>query len=604
MNDPDLWTEALHSHAAALAQITEEVRFPKGMRLFAAGEPGDACYLIDAGEVRIEVAREELDSDGILAYLGPGQTVGEIALLDRQPRSAHAWAHTDVTARRIDAAGMEALARTHPEAVLALMTALARDAVAKLRRTTEKFAEAVFPERDPEVDAMVTRAMEAQRVLAGWSEAQVDALIADVAQAIAVASVDLAEAAVSESRYGNVPDKAFKNQVASVGVARTLLGQPGLGSVGEGGPGVTEIAAPVGVVFGMIPQTNPVATAAFKTLICLKSRNAILLSFHHAVLETAARFGAVVQPVLEAHGAPLDLVQWVRARTSRKKTAAFMAHEGVGLILATGGMGMVKATYSSGTPALGVGPGNAPVLVTPGADLDQAARAVVLSKSFDNGLICGSEHNLVVVEEIREAFLKALEHRGAAVLDPEESERFAKGVVHKLSGTFHPRVVGKGADRIAESQGIERPFPIRLIVVPISSTEVLDGWASEKMAPVLSLYTVPDVDAGFHLCRRILEHQGAGHTAILHARREDWIERFGREMPVSRILINSPGSHGVVGYTTGLLPSLTLGCGTFGGNSTTDNVGYRNLLNIKRLARFVDPIERGFDPAPGWLESA
>jgi len=604
MTVPNPWAEVLRSHAAALSQITEEVRFPKGMKIFAAGEPGDSCYLIDSGEVRIEVAREELDSDGILAYLGPGQTVGEIALIDGQPRSAHAWAHTDVAARRIDAAGMDALARTHPEAVLALMTALARDAMSKLRRTTEKFAEAVFPERDPEVDAMVARAVEAQRELAKWSEDRIDGLILALAQAISDASEALAEAAVSESRYGNVPDKAFKNRVASLGVAQTLVGQPGLGPVGEGGLGVTEIAAPVGVVFGMIPQTNPVATAAFKTLICLKSRNAILLSFHHAVLETASRFGEVVQPVLEAHGAPLDLVQWVRARTSRKKTAAFMAHEGVGLILATGGMGMVKAAYSSGTPALGVGPGNAPVLITPGADLEQAARAVVLSKSFDNGLICGSEHNLVVVSEIRDAFLSALERRGAAVLHSEESERFAKGVVHKLSGTLHPRVVGKSADRIAESQGIVRPYPIRLIVVPIASTEPLDGWASEKMAPILSLYTVSDVDEGFQLCRRILEHMGAGHTAILHAQQEEWIERFGREMPASRILINSPGSHGVVGYTTGLLPSLTLGCGTFGGNSTTDNVGYRNLLNIKRLARYVDPLARGFDPAPGWLESA
>lgn len=599
MESQDLFGTALTSFGALLDPLFERVRFAKGATLFSAGTPGDCCYLIDEGEVRIEVDREEIDTDGVLAYLGAGKVVGEIALLDRQPRSASAYAHTDVSARRIDANDLDHLAEAHPEVLVSVMRALARDAAAKLRGTNEKLADAIFPERDPEVEEMVERAAAAQRAFAGWSEAQVDGLILALAQAVAAHAGPLAEATVAETHLGNVADKTFKNQVASFGVAQTLLGQSGTGPLaGAAGPGITEIAAPVGVVFGLVPQTNPIATAVFKTLISLKSRNAIILSFHHSALGVANQYGEILRPILASAGAPLDLVQWVKARTSRKKTAAFMSHAGVGLILATGGAGMVKAAYSSGTPALGVGPGNAPVFVSASAHLDHAAYSIVISKSFDNGLICGSEHNLVVEASVHDRFVAALERHGAAVLTDEEAARFSAMVVDPNTGGFRPQVIGQSADRIARFTGITRSHPIRLLVVPSTWRGERNAWAGEKMAPMLSLFTVADASGGLALSAGLLQYMGTGHTAIVHAQDEAVIEQFAAAMPASRILVNSPGSHGVVGYTTGLLPSFTLGCGTFGGNSTTDNVSFRNLTNIKRLARFVDPIARGLAAPP------
>jgi acetaldehyde dehydrogenase/alcohol dehydrogenase len=601
MESQDLFGTALGAHAALLEPLLARVRFEKGATLFEAGTPGDCCYLIDEGEVRIEVDREEIDTDGVLAYLGAGKVVGEIALLDRQPRSASAYAHVDVVARRINADDLDRLGESHPEVVLLVMRALARDAAAKLRGTNEKLADAIFPERDAEVEDMVERAVAAQAEFATWPEARVDGLILAVAQAVAVNAGPLAEATVSETHLGNVADKTFKNQVASMGVAQTLIGQPGSGALPTvAGPGITEIAAPVGVVFGLVPQTNPIATAVFKTLICLKSRNAVILSFHHSALGVANQYGEILRSILAQAGAPLDLIQWVKARTSRKKTAAFMAHANVGLILATGGSGMVKAAYSSGTPALGVGPGNAPVLISASANIEHAAYSIAISKSFDNGLICGSEHNLVVEASVRDAFIAALERHGAAVLSDGEAARFSAAIIDPATHGFRPQVIGQTAARIAKVTGITRPFPIRLIVVPATWNGGKNAWAGEKMAPMLSLFTVADADAGIAFARQLLAYMGTGHTSILHAQDEGLISRFAAEMPVSRILVNSPGSHGVVGYTTGLLPSFTLGCGTFGGNSTTDNVSYRNLTNTKRLARFVDPIARGLAaPPPG-----
>jgi acetaldehyde dehydrogenase/alcohol dehydrogenase len=598
MNIQELFSHLDDAGRAMLEPLLVPVRFEKGETIFLAGDPGNCCYLVDAGDVRVEVGRSELDTDGVLGWVGAGHVVGEIALLDREPRSASAFAHTDVVARRIDSSALDELGRDHPRLVLSVVSALAADLAQKIRGTNERLADAIFPERDAEVEAMVLRAKEAQACLTSWSEAAIDELILAIAQNVAVNSAELATATVDATRLGNVADKTFKNQVAALGVANSLIGQTGSGEIESAvGPGVTELAAPVGVVFGLIPQTNPVATAVFKTLICLKSRNALILSFHHSALPVADRLGRILTPVLEAHGAHPDLIQWVRFRTSRKKTAAFMSHAKVGLILATGGAGMVRAAYSSGTPAIGVGPGNAPVLITASADIEHAAHSIVISKSFDNGLICGSEHNLIVESAVANLFVSELERNGAAVLTSTEAARFSAVVIDPATRAFRPEVVGQSAARIAAFTRIERPWPIQLIVVPVEWSSP-DAWSGEKMAPMLSLYTVSDTAAGIQLSQRLLLHVGMGHTSILHTNDDAVVRAFSEAMPTSRVLINSPGSHGVVGYTTGLLPSFTLGCGTFGGNSTTDNVGFRNLTNIKRVARFVDPSTRGLAAPP------
>ena len=252
-----------------------------------------------------------------------------------------------------------------------------------------------------EVDAMASRASRAQEAFESWNDDRIDALLHDLADAFADAAEELAIATVAETGMGSVLDKTFKNQFASLGVYASFAGKPGQGTLTvDAARQVAEVASPVGVVFGVVPVTNPVATAMFKTLIALKGRNALILSFHHRALGVAERTVAIVQGVLEAHRAPLDLVQWVRRAGGRATTTKLMSHPLVSMILATGGTGLVKAAYSSGTPAIGVGPGNAPVLICPDADLDEAARAIVQSKTFDNGLICGAEHNLVVDQRV------------------------------------------------------------------------------------------------------------------------------------------------------------------------------------------------------------
>ena len=574
-----------------LSSYLETVQFKEDDPILREGAPCDGCFVIEEGKVRIEAPHAHVDTDNVLEVLEPGAFLGEMGLLDRQPRSASAVADTDVKALRFSTEAFETLCREHPRLGMLLMQELGRDAAQKLRKTTARLATFVAPdEPDPEVDDMVARALTAQQEFRSWDEERVDAVLKTIAQAIYAEARSLAEETVAETHLGDIDNKEFKNEIASMGVYQSLAGQIGSGTLrADAEREVTEIASPAGVIFGMVPVTNPVPTAVFKTLICLKARNSVILSFHRGALGVGNRTGEIIQAALRKAGAPVDLVQWIRERSSRKKTAQFMSHDQVALILATGGSGMVKAAYSSGTPALGVGPGNAPAWIRPDADLEAAAGAVLLSKTFDHGLICGAEHNLVVDAAVRDAFIQALEAQGAAVLSPEETERFSKVAIDAETGKLRLRVIGRAADQIAERAGIERDYPIRLVIVPTDDPQLSNPYACEKMAPLLSLFTVDGVDEGLALCTQLLEQEGTGHTAIIHTTDEALAQRFGVEMPASRILVNSPGSQGVVGITTGLEPSFTLGCGTFGGNSTTDNVTYRHLYNVKRLANYVEP---------------
>jgi acetaldehyde dehydrogenase/alcohol dehydrogenase len=577
----------------------ETMRFPAGSCIFRAGDQADGCYLIEQGEVRLELGHpEHVDTERVLGYLTSGWLLGEMALLDDMPRSASAFADTEVVAYRLSPAKLAEIGGDYPQISVAIFRALGRDASLKLRKSNERVAEHMAAaEDDPEIDRMVASAADAQRIFETWDEPRVDALLLALAQSVAANAEALAAATVKETKIGNVADKTVKNMHASLGVYQTLAGKPGIGPLGSDAVrGVTEIAGPAGVVFAIVPVTNPVATAIFKTLISLKARCSVILSFHHACVAVGNAVCEIMEKVLTQHQAPAELMQWVRKRTGRAKTAKFMSHDGVSLILATGGAGMVTAAYRSGTPALGVGPGNAPCYVAADADIEAAAFGIVSSKPYDNGLICGAEHNLVVDEEVREAFVGALVRHGAAVLDAEEAARFAAGAVRPNGQDFVGRVIGQAAKEIAESVGISRSYPIKLIVVPVPVEAVGQSspFAKEKLAPFLSLFTVRGEGEAFDLCRRILRGQGAGHTAIVHSASAERVDRFALAMPASRIIVNGPAVQGVSGVTSGLIPSYVLGCGTWGGNSTTDNVSYRNLQNIKRLARFLPP-----DPGVG-----
>jgi len=562
------------------------VRFAKGHCLLHEGEPTLGCYLIDEGEVRVEVHSRETDSDSVLGFLEPGMFLGDVSLLDGQPIPASAYAHTDVAARWFAKQDLDCLCEQRPTLGLSILYALGQDLSAKLRTEAGKVTEYLFADSiDADTHTMVARATTAQRELADWSEARIDALLQAIAEAVAAQAPALAEACVQETGIGVAADKVIKIRFACHNVWQSLANQPAAGPINVNETRrVTEIASPMGVVFGIIPLTNPVSTFVFKTLICLKARNALILSCHRNALGIGHQTGEIIQAVLRQHGAPVDLVQWIRERGSRRKTMMFMKHPGVAFILATGGPSMVKAAYSSGTPAIGVGAGNAPVWICADADLAAAAQMIVGSKSFDNGVICGSENNLVVDASVHAAFVEQLQACGGRLLTPEEKQTCAQKIFDFEHRTLQRALVGKSAQFIAREAGLQYAETLRLLVIPATAQEMSGPYGREKLAPVLSLFLAHGEADGLAVCREILAQEGSGHTAIIHTQSPALAEQFSLQMPVSRILVNMPGTQGCIGLGNGLTPSLTLGCGTYGRNSISDNVTYTHLLNIKRMA--------------------
>jgi acyl-CoA reductase-like NAD-dependent aldehyde dehydrogenase len=435
------------------------------------------------------------------------------------------------------------------------------------------------------VDRMVAAAATAQQRFASWPEAEVDALLADIAAAVAERAHELADHAVQETGIGNVPDKVEKIRFASLGVYASLAGLTGTGRLGSDDvSGVIEIASPVGVIFGLVPVTEPVGTFVNKALFCLKARNALILSCHRSSRGVGDATCSIIQGVLRRHGASPFLVQSVPGPPSREHTRMFMTHPGIGLILATGGPSVVSAAYSCGKPAIGVGPGNTPAWVCADADVRQAAASIVASKSFDHGVTCGSEQHVLVDASVQEGFVAHLLAYGAMVLDREQSARLLAAVKDPATGQLARRFVGRPAVELARAAGLEPGARTRLLVLTMDAEDASNGGGGERPAPLVSLFTVRGDEEARVLCRRLLDGCGAGHTAVVHTNDVQRVERFACEMPVSRILVNVPAAHGAVGAATGLPRSLSLGCGTFAGNSTTDNVTYRNVMNVKRVA--------------------
>jgi len=562
------------------------VQFTRNSCLIREDDPGDGCYIIDEGTIRLELKNVETDTDSVIGFLDSGMFLGEFSLLDGKPRSASAYAHTDVKARWFSKESYEEICLHHPRVGLNIATALGQNLTTKMREFNEKITGYIFAgDIDRDTHEMVARAAKAQKSFEKWPEERIDALLRDIAETVAERAEDLADATVAETDMGIVTDKVIKIRFASLEVYKTISGHSAAGLLKRDPQSqVTEIASPVGVVLGLIPVTNPVPTIVFKILVTLKGRNALILSCHRNALGVGNQACDIIRDVLERHEAPKDLVQAIRQRASRQKTMMFMNHPEVSLILATGGTSMVKAAYSSGTPAIGVGSGNAPVLICTDADLSTAAQAIIQSKSFDNGVICGSENNLVVVTSIRDNFIKLLETYGALIVTADEKNRLTAQIFDPDNLSLKRSIIGKPAQFIANSAGIRRHKDIRLIVVPIRQEELQGPYGHEKLAPILSLYVVNDEAEGIQVCKQILNNQGRGHTAIIYTQNPKLMEQFGLEIEASRILVNTPASQGCIGMGNGLTPSFTLGCGTFGGNSTTDNVSYTHLLNIKRLA--------------------
>ncbi len=445
-----------------------------------------------------------------------------------------------------------------------------------------------------EVRDAVARAQAAQKAFAGFDQATVDRICTAMAKAGESVAADLARLAVEETGFGNVDGKTLKNLFATRDVWESIRHEKSAGIVRrDDANGIWEAAVPMGVVAGVIPVTNPTSTALFKILISLKGRNAIVLSPHPRAVRCIRASAEVMEKAAISAGAPAGLIQCLGSPTLQA-TEALMRHPDTAVILATGGEGLVRAAYSSGKPAYGVGPGNVPVWVDRSADLALAAKCLVSSKTFDYGTICASEQAVVVDAPVKGAFLEEMRKARAVLVEGEDRAKLAR-LVQLPSGVLNTAVVGLPASRLAKMAGFSVPDDTTLLLAEEAGVGRDFPLSREILAPVLALYTAEGWEAGCERCMEVLRYGGMGHTLGLHCRDEKVFLAFALQKPAGRILVNAPTSQGAVGYATKLMPSMTLGCGTMGGNITTDNITSRHLVQIKRIAR-LDPAFFGDRP--------
>ena len=449
-----------------------------------------------------------------------------------------------------------------------------------------------------EARTLARRAREAAPLLAELTQEQIDAIVDAMAAAITPQAEPLARLAHEETGYGVIADKVQKNLFASDKVYRFIRPLKTVGVIRRlEDRKVLEIAEPFGVVCGIVPSTNPTSTAIYKILIAIKARCPIVLSPHPAAVRCISRVAEVMHEAARRAGAPEGAIGWMTTVTLEGTQELMKARE-VAVILATGGMGLVRAAYSAGKPAYGVGPGNAPAYIESSADVAKAVRDIVTGKTFDNGVLCSSENSVVVdaplVEEVKRAFVA----NGGHFMSPAEIEAVGRVLVtpQRLP---NPALVGRPAAYIAQQAGISVPQGTRVLLAELSGVGRDYPLSIEKLCPVLSFYVVRDWREGCERCKQILRYGGMGHTMSIHSRNDDVILQFGLKKPAFRIVVNSPTTHGSIGLTTGLDPAMTLGCGGYGGNITSDNITPRHLLNIKRLAYEITPAVVSAAPSAG-----
>jgi len=418
----------------------------------------------------------------------------------------------------------------------------------------------------------------------------VDRVIDAMAAAATAAAEKIARLAVEETGYGVVADKVQKNLFSSERVYQALRGMKTVGIVREDREqGIIEVAAPVGVVAAVLPSTNPTSTAIYKILIALKGRNAIVLSPHPTAFRCTCEITSIMRAAAIRAGAPSDVICCFSMPTLAG-TQELMKHRRTSVILATGGMGIVRAAYSSGKPAFGVGPGNVPAFIDRSADVKKAVADVVFGKTFDNGTICSSEQAIVAEEAIREQVTEELKRNGAHFLSEDEIQRLIRDMVNLEQHTINPKFVGKSAQRVAELAGFKVPEGTRVLVALLKGVGREHPLSAEKLSPVLALYFTRDRSAGFDTCLALLRFGGLGHTCVIHGRDDAVIREYGLKMPAGRIVVNSPSPQGSTGSSTNLFPAMTLGCGAVGGNITSDNISPMHLINLRRVAYEARPV--------------
>lgn len=438
---------------------------------------------------------------------------------------------------------------------------------------------------------LVEKAYQAAQRFRNFSQEQTDRVVQAMAQAAERQARRLAELAVEETGYGKVQDKTVKNLFAAVDVYRYIRNLKTCDVIGENREKkVIEIAVPSGVIAAIIPSTNPTSTAIFKILCALKGRNTIVLSPHPHALRCTIETARVMEEAARQAGAPEGSIGWMETVTL-EGTSELMRHRRTALILATGGAGLVRAAYSSGKPAYGVGPGNVPAFIERTADVPKAVRDILAGKTFDHGVLCSSEQALVCDLPIESQVLEELRKGGGYFLDPAEQEKLER-LIQLPNKRLNPAVVGKSPQVIAAMAGFSVPDGVVCLVGRAAGVGPDFPLSMEKLSPILAFYVEDGWEAGCERCIEILNFGGLGHTMAIHSRDQHVILQFGLYKPAYRICVNTPATHGSIGLTTGVPPSMTLGCGTPGGNITSDNITPLHLINIKRLAFETRPVDQ------------
>ena len=448
-----------------------------------------------------------------------------------------------------------------------------------------------------EARKLCREAREAQIVLSKFSQEKLDAITEAIAKAFSAAAAELAELAVQETGFGNTEDKITKNRFASERVFQRIRDMKTVGVLKENAQEkLWEVGVPLGVIGAIIPSTNPTSTVCYKALIALKAGNAIVFSPHPKAVKCTLRAAQIVSAAAEKAGAPKGCVSCL-SMASMAGCQELMAAPEVRLILATGGPGMVKAAYSSGKPAIGVGAGNGPAYIHHTADLQQALACILRSKTFDNGTVCASEQSIIVERTMEEKVKAAAKAMGFYFMSAEEAGKLAK-LLFRPTGALNPDIVGKKAVQLAEMAGFSAPSGTKILVAREEQAGPNYPYSMEKLCPVLAFYVMEDEDAVLHKVVEILEHEGAGHTFAMHAQDRDVVEKFAKTVPVSRFLVNAPAALGGIGAETNLFPALTLGCGAVGGSSSSNNIGPMDLVNIRRVAWGTETVapSGGVDP--------
>ncbi len=437
-----------------------------------------------------------------------------------------------------------------------------------------------------ELEELIRRVKAAQAEYATYTQEQVDAIFKKAALAANAARIPLAKMAVAETGMGVVEDKVIKNHFASEIIYNKYKQDKTCGVIEEDKAfGIQKIAEPVGILAGIVPTTNPTATAIFKALIALKTRNAIIFSPHPRAKNCTIEAAKIIQQAAVDAGAPENIIGWID-EPSVPLSQALMQHSDISLILATGGPGMVKAAYSSGRPSLGVGAGNTPAVIDSTAHLKLAVSSIILSKTFDNGMICASEQSVIVVDDVYEEVKQEFINRGAYFVTPEEREKLGNQII--VNGHLNAEIVGQPVQKLAKLAGFSLPEDTRVIIGEVEQVGKDEPFAFEKLSPILAMYRAKDYEDAVEKAEQLVEFGGRGHTAVLYTSpaNTEHIKRFEDKVQTARVLINTPSSQGAIGdlYNFRLDPSLTLGCGTWGGNSISENVEPSHLLNIKTVA--------------------